>query len=43
MYFTVNNIADEKQVPVVLNSIGAKTYELLRSLVAPKAPIEKTF
>ena len=25
-----------------LSSIGAKTYELLRSLTAPKAPIEKT-
>ena len=43
MYFTANDIADDKQVPVLLSSIGAKTYELLRSLVAPKVPKEKTF
>ena len=35
MYFTANDIADDKQVPVLLSSIGAKIYELLRSLVAP--------
>ena len=31
-----------KKVPVLLSNIGAKTYGLLRRLVAPKAPKEKT-
>lgn len=42
LYFDANDVADEKKVPVLLSNIGAKTYGLLRSLVAPKAPKEKT-
>ena len=38
LYFDANDVADEKKVPVLLSNIGAKTYGLLRSLVAPKAP-----
>ena len=43
LYFQANDVADEKQVAVLLSNIGAKTYGLLRNLVAPKAPEEKTF
>ena len=42
LYFQANDVADEKQVAVLLSNIGAKTYGLLRNLVAPKAPKEKT-
>ena len=43
LYFDANDVADEKKVPVLLSNIGAKTYGLVRSLVAPKAPKETTF
>ena len=39
LYFDANDVANDKQVPVLLSNIGAKTYGLLRSLAAPK---EKT-
>ena len=42
LYFQANDIEEAKQVPILLSSIGAKTYELLRSLTAPKAPKEKS-
>ena len=42
LYFDANDVADDKKVPVLLSNIGAKTYGLLRSLAAPKAPKEKT-
>ena len=42
LYFVANDIDAAKQVPILLSSIGAKTYELLRSLTAPKAPKEKS-
>ena len=37
VYFDTNNIADNKKVPILLSTIGAKTYSLLRSIVALKA------
>ena len=40
--FQDNDVEAAKQVPFLLSSIGTKTYELLRSLTAPKAPKEKT-
>ena len=43
LYFEANGIADEKKVPVFLSLLGAKTYSLLRTLVAPAAPREKPF
>ena len=43
LYFDTNDVMDKKKVPVLLSNIGPKTYGLLRSLVAPKAPKEKTF
>ncbi len=35
LYFAANAIAENKQVPVFLSVIGAKTYTLLRNLLAP--------
>ena len=43
LYFDANDVMDKKKVPVLLSNIGPKTNRLLRSLVAPKAPKEKTF
>ena len=42
LFFEVNSIADEKKVSWLLNVMGAKTYSLLRTLVAPSQPKEKT-
>ena len=42
LYFDANDVAHAKKVPVLLSNIGAKTYGLLRTLVAPRAPKEKT-
>ena len=42
LYFQANDVEETKQVPILLSSIGAKTYELLRSLTVPKAPKEKS-
>ncbi len=35
LYFSANAIAENKLVPVFLGVIGAKTYTLLRNLLAP--------
>ena len=42
LFFEVNNITWEKQVSWFLNVMGAKTYSLLRTLVATSQPKEKT-
>lgn len=42
-YFTVNDIANEKQVPALLSAMGGKAYSLLRSLTAPEKPASKSF
>ena len=42
LFFEVNSIADEKKISWLLNVMGAKTYSLLRTLVAPSQPKEKT-
>ena len=41
LYFTANNVADWKKVPVLLSSIGAPTYVILSDLLAPAKPGEK--
>ena len=41
--FFANDVANEKKVAVLLSVIGSKTYVLLRSLLHPEAPKEKTF
>ena len=43
LYFDANDIEDEKKVPVLLSAIGAKNYGLLRSLVTPTVPKDKSF
>ena len=42
LYFTANTVPDDKQVPILLSSIGATTYSLLCDLLAPEAPKSKT-
>ena len=41
LYFVANGISEEKQVPVFLSLLEAKTYSLLRTLVAPTPPKKK--
>ena len=43
LYFGANDNAAEKKVPIFLSVIGAKTYAVLRSLVAPAQPKDKSF
>ncbi|KAL5460041.1 hypothetical protein EMCRGX_G033456 [Ephydatia muelleri] len=43
LYFGANDIANEKKVAILLSVIGAKTYAVLRSLVAPDQPKDKSF
>lgn len=43
LYFVTNDVANEKKVAVLLSVIGSKTYALLRSLLHPEAPKEKSF
>ena len=42
-FFAANEIPADKKVPVLLSAIGGKTYGLLRDLVAPANPKNKSF
>ena len=42
LYFTANEVDDDKQVPILLSSIGAPTYSVLSDLLAPDAPSTKS-
>ena len=42
-FFLANGVEDDKKVPVFLSVVGSKTYSLLRNLVAPALPQDKTF
>ena len=42
IFFQANNIAEDKQVGIFLSLIGARTYGLLRDLVAPAKPKDKS-
>ena len=42
LFFLANTIADDKKVPVFFSLLGSKTYSLLRSLVAPTLPQDKS-
>ena len=42
LYFAANDIT-ERRIPIFLSVIGAKTYSLLRDLLAPMNPKEKSF
>ncbi|KAK3727651.1 hypothetical protein RRG08_032610 [Elysia crispata] len=39
-YFIANDVAEEKRAATLLSCIGAKTYQLLRSLTSPDLPDE---
>ena len=43
LYITANSIPDEKKVSVLLTVVGPRIYGLLRSLVSPALPQDKTF
>ena len=43
LYFDTNGIREEKQIPVFISLLEAKTYSLLRMLVAPSSPKEQSF
>ena len=43
IYFTANDVADEKKVAVLLTVIGPKFFTLLRSLTTPELPQDKSF
>lgn len=42
-YCLANNIENERKVAVLLSVMGAKTYNLLRNLMAPTKPATKDF
>ena len=42
LFFVVNETPEEKQVPIFLNIVGATTYGLLCSLLAPDEPKDKS-
>lgn len=42
-YCVANEIEDERKVAVLLSVMGAKTYNLLRNLIVPAKPANKTF
>ena len=43
-YFTANDVADaDKQRAILLSSVGPTTYRLIRNLLAPDKPTDKTF
>ena len=43
LYFEANEIGEAKRVAVFLTAVGGKTYALLRNLLAPALPKDKTF
>ena len=42
LFFVANVVAEDKQVPIFLSSVGGKTYSLLRDLLAPEKPSSKS-
>ena len=43
LYMEANDTPEEKQVAVFLTAMGANTYSLLRDLLTPAAPKDKSF
>lgn len=43
LYFIAHSVAGDKQVATLLNSTGASAYGLLRNLVHPEKPKDKSF
>ena len=42
LFFEANDVPDAKKVSVLLTVVGKKTYSLLRNLVAPVSPKDKS-
>ena len=42
-YFAANDVADGKQRAVLLSVCGCQTYQLVKNLLAPERPADKTF
>ena len=42
MFFQAKDVKTEKRVPILLSVIGAKTYTLLRNLITPATPKDKS-
>ena len=42
VFYKANDIAEDKQVTVFLSVVGGKTFSLLRDLLAPDKPQDKT-
>ena len=42
-YYAANDVDDAKKIAILLTSIGKETYSLLRSLVAPAKPKDKSY
>ncbi|KAJ8039374.1 hypothetical protein HOLleu_17067 [Holothuria leucospilota] len=42
-FFLANGVKTDRRVAVFLSVIGAKTYGLLKSLIMPDKPSEKTY
>ena len=42
-YFIANDVAEGKRAATLLSCIGAKTYQLLRSLTSPDLPSTKSY
>ena len=43
LFFTANDIPGRKKTPVFLSVVGGSTYGMLRNLVAPASPKDKSF
>ena len=43
LYFEANTVEEDRKVAVLLIVVGARTYETLRSLLAPTLPRDKSF
>ena len=43
LFFLANEIKDDKKVATLLTVFGTKTYSLLRNIIAPSKPAEKTY
>ena len=43
LYFEANSVDDDRRVAVLLTVVGSKTYETLRSLLAPERPRDQSY
>ena len=43
LFVTANAIEDDKLVPTLLTVVGSEHYSLLRGLISPQLPKDKTF